>query len=134
MKTDFAAQGLSKPADTSRAEWLLDEVNGDFGDEEKVGKVVDYWPTSSAAEALQRELCDLEPGEADFDLKGMPSFFGTVLVLMLRNTRNIVRNPAVLWLRFAMCKLRSNNRPSLSSARPRLLTNCSCLQTWGSPA
>ena len=52
--------------------------------------------------ALQRELCDLEPGEADYDLHGMPSFCGLAMTLMLRNFRNIVRNPAVLWLRFLM--------------------------------
>eukprot|EP01043_Picozoa_sp_COSAG02_P016925 COSAG02_NODE_756_length_17532_cov_5.673550_2_plen_609_part_00 len=98
----FEAQDLSRPDGTSVAEWLLDSVNGDFSDDVVVKKVVDYWPTSSKNDELQRELCDLEPGEADYALHDMPSFYGLTMTLMLRNFRNIVRNPAVLWLRFLM--------------------------------
>ena len=98
----FEAQGLSRPDGTSVAEWLLDSVNGDFSDDAEVKKIVDYWPTSSANSDLERELGDLEPGETDFDLSAKPGFCGLVLTLMLRNFRNIIRNPAVLWLRFAM--------------------------------
>ena len=105
----FVSQGLVKPTTTSVAEWLLDEVNGDFGDDVAIRGIVDFWSTSRAHQSMISSMCtkDLCPDVAEPTItSGMSPLkaLRATGVLMLRGTRNIVRNPAVLWLRFAMCK------------------------------
>ena len=106
VEEHFSSQGLVKTASTSVAEWLLDEVNGDFGDEVSIQAIVDFWPISPANNLLHAEISKASQilttapivVPATSPLKALRA----TGVLMVRGCRNIIRNPAVLWLRFAM--------------------------------
>ena len=107
----FLSQGLVKPTTTSVAEWLLDEVNGDFGDDVSIRGIVDFWSISPAHKTMTSTICnkDVCQDAAEPTIKTLSGVspikaLRATGILMLRGTRNIVRNPAVLWLRFAMCK------------------------------
>jgi ABC-type multidrug transport system ATPase subunit len=94
--------GLTKPEDTSVAEWLLDEVNGDFGDEEKIQEIVKAWETSEKLESLVLEV-DAACNDESLVLQEAGVTSGlSIGILIKRGVRNMIRNPAVLWLRFAM--------------------------------
>ncbi|KAI0557173.1 ABC transporter ATP-binding protein [Gracilaria domingensis] len=107
----FSALGFSKPEKTSDIEWMLDLVNKDFGHLDTVKKCVDNWPKSEFAADLAQELRELEDSsdkEVGFMGKKLEhmqyasSFMQQTLTLTRRGVLNTIRNPAVLWLRFAM--------------------------------
>ncbi|CAN8065787.1 unnamed protein product [Agarophyton chilense] len=109
----FSSLGFSKPDNTSDIEWMLDLVNKDFGHLETVEKCIESWPKSQPAADLQQELKELEEAsEKQLQGKGLgkkmermkyaSSFMQQTITLTRRGVLNTIRNPAVLWLRFAM--------------------------------
>lgn len=108
----FRNLAFERPARSSDIEWMLDLVNRDFGKHDVVDKCIESWPSSTAANELNAAL----------DVRGVPltsdgaksknhssvrpsyavGLFQQTLVLTRRGIRNTIRNPAVLWLRFAM--------------------------------
>lgn len=108
----FQSLGFERPPRSSDIEWMLDLINRDFGRHDVVDKCIESWPGSSAASELNAAL----------DVRGVPhtseeakatkrptkcskhavGLLQQTLVLTRRGIRNTIRNPAVLWLRFAM--------------------------------
>ena len=86
---------------------MLDEINGDFGDESKIKRMIDFWPTSPANKALVADFQASQDQAARASCltrssRSSTSAVRAAMVLITRGARNILRNPAVLWLRFAM--------------------------------
>lgn len=110
----FQSLGLERPPRSSDIEWMLDLINKDFGHPETVDKCIESWPTSSYQTNLLGMLNALgvpESGQGAPETKGMlkrermkypVSFLQQTKVLTYRGVLNTIRNPAVLWLRFAM--------------------------------
>lgn len=107
----FHSLGFTKPTKSSDIEWMLELVNQDFGRLEVVEKCIRSWPRSEHAANLQREIEDMEASCADLHggpvkrmerMKYASSFLQQTITLTRRGVLNTIRNPAVLWLRFAM--------------------------------
>ncbi|GJQ14676.1 hypothetical protein GpartN1_g7030.t1 [Galdieria partita] len=113
----FGQLGFSIPQHTSVAEWVIDLINADFGDVKTVDQILDAWPTSEKADFLYRRLKQLNITEnEEFAVKKQTPLssigrkdvqFATSMpwqtsVLVRRGFLNVLRNPAVVWLRFAM--------------------------------
>lgn len=103
----FAALGQPVPEMTSSSEYLLDLVNADFSDAQKVKNLVDAWETSPACEALDREMREQKevthaPLAARKELYTGTGFARQLSVLTRRVFLNAWRNPLVIWLRLAM--------------------------------
>lgn len=108
----FRSLGFIQPPKTSEIEWMLDLINKDFGDVEKVDKCITKWRTSLAADELEQDLARLNVPEDSKGAKGLEKggksisyavgFLQQVKVLTYRGVLNTIRNPAVLWLRCAM--------------------------------
>jgi len=108
----FRNLGYERPERESETDWMMDLVNNDFGDKETVDRIINAWETSDYKMALDKELLELgmpeevstEPRDvADSDTMHYPvNFFQQTMVLTKRGILNMIRNPAVLWLRFGM--------------------------------
>ncbi|PXF43928.1 ABC transporter G family member 11 [Gracilariopsis chorda] len=107
----FHSLGFSKPSKSSDIEWMLELVNQDFGRLETVEKCIRSWPRSEHAANLQHEVEDMEASCADLHggagkrmerMNYASSFLQQTITLTRRGVLNTIRNPAVLWLRFAM--------------------------------
>lgn len=107
----FTSLGMEPPPRSSEIEWMLDLVNKDFGDHETVDKCIETWQSSKANEALTTHLHAMGVPEMDESESVRPrdasmsyavGFLQQVYVLTRRGIVNTIRNPAVLWLRFAM--------------------------------
>ena len=95
--------GLKKPETTSMAEWLLDEVNADFGDADMIYKIIEGWKTSPASKALKQKLLQSDDKPFQYENEVKTAFIvNDIWTLMKRQFKNTVRNPAVIWLRYAM--------------------------------
>lgn len=113
----FQNLGYEKPSRSSDIEWVLDLVNRDLGRGEIVDKCIDAWRTSPAAQTLNSALEDCDVPQTSSTSKmakvtkrsspyavGLPQ---QIAVLVRRGLLNSFRNPAVLWLRFAIYLLLS---------------------------
>lgn len=108
----FRSLGFVQPPRASEIEWMLDLINKDFGHVERVDKCIAAWPESVPAATLQENLKRLDVPENDEGVKEMGTnaksmdyavgFLQQTIVLTKRGVKNTIRNPAVLWLRFAM--------------------------------
>lgn len=110
LEGHFNALGFECPPRTSIAEWLLDLINRDFGDDAVVDKCVNSWPESE----LKRDLDDkLKALGVPFEHQPPPKRFLNPLpyrtnqfiatwALFRRGFYNALRSPAVIWLRMAM--------------------------------
>lgn len=107
----FKDLGFSPPPRASDIEWMLDLINKDFGNVDTVDKCIMEWPSSKHAQRLSHDLADIgvqEDEKAHSLTRKNPklsypvSFFQQTMVLTKRGVLNTIRNPAVLWLRFAM--------------------------------
>lgn len=109
----FTSLGFQKPPRTSDIEWMLDLINRDFGNHDVVDKCIRQWKISDAAKQLDADLDEAGVLPISKDtLKSIPKSKETVqyavslwqqtFVLAKRGILNTIRNPAVLWLRFAM--------------------------------
>lgn len=110
----FCGLGFVRPPRQSDIEWMLDLINKDFGDVSTVDKCIQSWPQSAPAEQLERTLRRLNVPESQEDAKAEKmdkntksmayavGFVQQTMILTKRGILNTIRNPAVLWLRFAM--------------------------------
>lgn len=114
----FASLGYNIPPRTSQAEWMIDLINADFGNAQVVEELKGAWPVSEQYKQLTASLeeigCSAPTGESKFvgkkvmthikegNVKFPTNQLWATLVLGHRNAINNVRNPAVMWLRFAM--------------------------------
>lgn len=111
----FRSLGLIPSPRASDIEWMLDLINRDFGRHETVDKCLRAWSGSPSANELSTKLYDAgvphkasECRISNFGPVNYPvSFFQQIKVLTTRGLLNTIRNPAVLWLRFAMYMLLS---------------------------
>jgi ABC-type multidrug transport system ATPase subunit len=114
VEEHFTSMGFKCPPRTSVADWLLDLVNGDFGNPEVVERCIAGWKDCPAQHALEQELDDMgvpksiEHAQAKSShrkpLVGTyaTSQFTQTMALLKRGFINAMRAPAVIWLRFAM--------------------------------
>lgn len=108
----FRSLGFVQPQRASEIEWMLDLINKDFGDVDRVDKCIAKWPGSKPAVALEQDLKRLhvpenndgasEIGRNAKSMQYAVGFLQQTMTLTKRGIRNTIRNPAVLWLRFAM--------------------------------
>lgn len=108
----FLSLGFERPPRSSDIEWMLHLINRDFGRHEIVDRCIESWPASPAATELDTALDVLGvPQTSEGDKSAKVSANGSryavgllqqTLVLTRRGVCNTIRNPAVLWLRFAM--------------------------------
>lgn len=110
LENHFNALGFHCPPRTSLAEWMLDLVNRDFGEDAVVDKCIADWNTSQLKRDLDAKLekmgapMEHQPPEEEF-LNPLPyktSQVDATWALFLRGFRNAMRAPQVIWLRFAM--------------------------------
>lgn len=108
-------QGLKceMPPMTSSADWMLDLVDTSFNPLEEVEPLMQAWARSGEATRLTAALEQLDAGAeggADRSEHGWAeaptatsiSMWWQTRILMWRMALNIMKNPAVIWLRFAM--------------------------------
>ncbi len=110
--TYFTKLGFKKSPRVSEIEWILDLVNKDFGNPENVQKCIDSWKGSENRKTLDSDLKTRKHGGDEDDsntteqsvnkMQYAVSFFQQTKILLRRGVLNTIRNPAVLWLRFAM--------------------------------
>lgn len=115
----FRMLGFNQPPRSSDIEWMLDIVNRDFGHHENVDRCISAWKHSDAARLLEQKLesCGIPKTNQYGETEGAVSvartprfermqyavgFLQQTKVLTKRGILNTIRNPAVLWLRFAM--------------------------------
>jgi ABC-type multidrug transport system permease subunit len=98
------------PPRTSIAEWLLDLVNRDFGENEVVDRCLDFWPKSKLKKDLDDKMnalgvpMSVEPLKKSY-LAPLPyrtNQFLATWTLFKRGFLNALRSPGVIWLRMAM--------------------------------
>ena len=114
--------GGDVPPLTSGAEWMLDLVDTSFQEHESVEKVLKAWPESEKARELDGYLSTgagdeldealeesarrgFQAGLLDLLTKGSSGDVGLlwqVVVLTRLTFVNVMRNPAYMWLRYAM--------------------------------
>eukprot|EP00186_Timspurckia_oligopyrenoides_P002527 CAMPEP_0182445364 /NCGR_PEP_ID=MMETSP1172-20130603/3509_1 /TAXON_ID=708627 /ORGANISM="Timspurckia oligopyrenoides, Strain CCMP3278" /LENGTH=650 /DNA_ID=CAMNT_0024641125 /DNA_START=139 /DNA_END=2091 /DNA_ORIENTATION=+ len=118
----FTKSGFSCPPRMSQIEWMVDLINQDFGDTQTVWKCRDNWANSEEAKTCDRDVmergCQTKEEAAAEQVGGMKriakgldsdnkmeyavGFFQQCMVLVRRGVLNTVKNPVVIWLRFAM--------------------------------
>mmetsp|Transcript_16299 Transcript_16299/g.67553 ORF Transcript_16299/g.67553 Transcript_16299/m.67553 type:complete len:684 (-) Transcript_16299:1755-3806(-) len=115
----FNSLGYVRPGLKSIAEHVIDKVNSDFGEKEKVESILDAWPSTEQYERMQNELSDHERlpqyldgvNSSHIETKagrrrrrwGYPTgFLHQTWTLLVRLVLNILRNPLVLWMRVGM--------------------------------
>jgi len=85
---------------------MLDLVDTSFQDSALVEGIISHWTGSDGQKALAIEMTkskEAHEGQGRPALTaGAPGFLVQTYVLMWRMSLNIMRNPAVVWLRFAM--------------------------------
>lgn len=118
----FRKLGFVKPERASEIEWMLDLINRDFGHNDTVDRCIEAWPKSEAARQLDEHLNEKgvpsttashansaqaangneNSSGKDVSMRYAVGFLQQTMVLTKRGILNTIRNPAVLWLRFAM--------------------------------
>lgn len=124
----FEGKGVSLPERVAVSEWVLEETNGDFWDDDsRVQRLVDAWDDSKEKKRLDksiREWADGKPTARGEDMtasnkrssedqalsnevqgtrgKYARGFLAQTFILAKRNLKDAMRNPAVIYLRFAM--------------------------------
>lgn len=123
----FTGLGHKVPPLTSGAEWMLDLVDTSFQEHETVDEILDAYDGSEAKQLLDAVLSTGKGDAVDTALKESEargfqaplwtlltagsssdsSILWQTLVLSRLMLVNVVRNPAYMWLRFAMVRARA---------------------------
>lgn len=110
----FTKLGFIPTPRASDIDWMLDLINQDFGQTHVVEQCIDAWPTSNDCKRLEKILDDeigmtqkndveqKEERQQQDSPRYNVGFLQQTMVLTKRGMLNAIRNPAVLWLRFAM--------------------------------
>lgn len=121
----FERHGFSVPPHVSAPEFLLETINSEFGgSKDKVERLIAAWPESPENRALEVDIrewvkvyCELSTNSDNSEDEEAPtrerapkvakiaytrSLIAQVGILASRNGKDALRNPAVIYVRFAM--------------------------------
>eukprot|EP00241_Pyramimonas_parkeae_P015408 CAMPEP_0114297338 /NCGR_PEP_ID=MMETSP0059-20121206/11802_1 /TAXON_ID=36894 /ORGANISM="Pyramimonas parkeae, Strain CCMP726" /LENGTH=597 /DNA_ID=CAMNT_0001419567 /DNA_START=157 /DNA_END=1947 /DNA_ORIENTATION=+ len=101
----FKSLDREMPEMTSSADWMLDLVDTSFQDLAAVEDLMKGWEESAGARELLQHILEIERSASErlpARVHAATPFWWQVKALMWRMSLNIMKNPAVVWLRFGM--------------------------------